>query len=263
MPRPFLLAPLLISSLLLAPQTTIGANYDETTLGDLSGTTALPTTVALGAGSNLVVGSAGAGDFDLIHFSVPAGSGLTSLTLSSYVNPFNAVSFIGLQAGASWTAGLDFDVDPTKLLGWSHIAAEGSSGVDADLLIGMSAAPFTPGFARPLAAGEYTLLIQDTDNVVSYSLDFILQAPSLAGDFNKDGVVDGDDLEQWKGDFGVNDESDADSDGDTDGADFLIWQRAFGSSAQVAPIPEPAALTLALVAAVSAGRFRGRRRNSV
>ncbi|WP_428306171.1 hypothetical protein [Lacipirellula sp.] len=213
-------------------------------------------------GSNLVAGSAGAGDFDLVHFSIPVGSGLTSLRLSSYVNPFNAVSFIGLGAGTSWTAGLDFDVDPAKLLGWSHIAAEGSSGVGADLLIGMSVAPFTPGFARPLAAGEYTLLIQDTDNVVSYSLEFMLQGPSLAGDFNKDGVVDGSDLERWKGDFGVNQESDADSDGDTDGADFLIWQRAFGSSAPVVAVPEPATLTVAFVAVVSAGRFRGRRRRN-
>ncbi|BBO32860.1 hypothetical protein [Lacipirellula parvula] len=261
MRRRLMIAPLLVSSLVLAPRTTMGANYDESVLTDLSGTPTLPTTIVLDSRSNLVVGSAGAGDFDLIHFSVPVGSSLTSLTLASYVNPFNAVSFVGLGAGTTWTAGLDFDVDPSKLLGWSHIAAEGSSGVGADLLIDMSVAPFTPGFARPLAAGDYTLLIQDTDNVVNYSLDLVLAGPSIAGDFNSDGKVDGLDLEQWRGDFGVNQDSDADNDGDTDGADFLIWQRAFGSSAPVSAVPEPAALTSAIIAAVSASRFRGRRRN--
>lgn len=252
-------AALLASSLLVASRTAKGATYDESVLTDLSGTPALPTTIALDPGSNLVIGSAGAGDFDLINFSIPAGGTLTSLTLSSYVNPFNGVSFIGLGAGAAWSAGLDFDVDPAKLMGWSHIAAEGSSGVGADLLIGMSTAPLTPGFARPLAAGEYTLLVQDTDNVVSYSLDLMLAAPSLAGDFNNDGKVDGLDLEQWQGDFGVDQGSDADSDLDTDGADFLIWQREFNSPSPVSAVPEPAALASAIVAAASASRFRGRR----
>ncbi|MBN1854503.1 MAG: DNRLRE domain-containing protein, partial [Pirellulales bacterium] len=51
-----------------------------------------------------------------------------------------------------------------------------------------------------------------------------------AGDFNRDGNVDGQDLAQWDGDFGVNGESDSDGDGDSDGNDFLAWQRNFGST---------------------------------
>jgi hypothetical protein len=217
-----------------------GANYDESTLADFSGTPTSPTPIQLDAGANSVVGSAGAGDFDLLHFSIPAGSALESLTLSNYVNPFNAVSFIGLGSGAVWQAGLDFDVDPAKLLGWNHIAATGSSGIGSDLLIDMSVAPFTPGFARPLAPGDYTLLVQDTDNVVSYALTFNLASTTLPGDFNGDQTVDGNDLEQWKADFGIDDGSDADGDQDSDGNDFLIWQRQYGAAAAASAIPEPA-----------------------
>jgi hypothetical protein len=72
-------------------------------------------------------------------------------------------------------------------------------------------------------------------------------ASALAGDFNTDGEVDGADLVQWRGDFGINGESDADNDGDSDGADFLIWQRQLGGSPVVgsgALAPEPASWAL-------------------
>ncbi|MBL9163025.1 MAG: hypothetical protein JNL18_09850 [Planctomycetaceae bacterium] len=231
---------LLTLTWLLAGNWAVGANYDESVLSDLSGTPATPTTIQLDLGDNKVIGSAGAGDFDLIQFSIPSGRFLQALTLTSYVNPFNAASFVGLGAGITWPAGLDFDVDPAKLMGWNHIAATGSSGVGADLLVDMSVAPFTPGFQRPLAAGDYTLLVQDTDNIVSYHLTFSLGATAIAGDFNHDQIVDGADLQQWAGDFGVDGGSDADGDGRSDGHDFLVWQRQFGTGAAASPTPEPA-----------------------
>ena len=252
----------LLLSLALSAAPVTAADYDESLLPDLSGTPASPTTIQLDAGDNVVKGSAGAGDFDLVQFSIPTNSALNSLTLTAYANPFNAVSFVGLAAGTSWPAGLDFDVDPSKLLGWNHISSTGSSGVGADLLIDMSVAPFTPGFARPLGAGEYALLIQDTDNVVDYALTFNLSSTAaLIGDFNGDHVVDGADLEQWKGDFGVDGGSDADSDGDTDGEDFLLWQRHFETGAAASAIPEPGASSMFIWIALAAlgVRQNGRR----
>jgi hypothetical protein len=75
--------------------------------------------------------------------------------------------------------------------------------------------------------------------------------PSLTADFTGDGMVDGDDLAQWEGDFGVNDDSDANGDGVTDGADFLAWQREFGTGVPATPasaaVPEPAACLLAVI----------------
>jgi hypothetical protein len=74
----------------------------------------------------------------------------------------------------------------------------------------------------------------------------------LAGDFDGDEDVDGDDLTVWKNQMGVTPvpgapNADSEPDGDVDGADLLVWQRGFtftiggGASA----IPEPATATLA------------------
>ncbi|MBA3484781.1 MAG: autotransporter-associated beta strand repeat-containing protein [Pirellulales bacterium] len=88
-------------------------------------------------------------------------------------------------------------------------------------------------------------------------------ANTQPGDFNGDGLVDGDDLAQWQGDFGANADSDADNDGDSDGADFLSWQRQAGNGAPATAaadaIPEPGAL--ALVSMVGCGLALVRRRH--
>lgn len=66
--------------------------------------------------------------------------------------------------------------------------------------------------------------------------------PTLSGDFNNDGMVDGADLAEWKTNFGTGPGADADGDGDSDGADFLAWQQNFGATAAVASaaaVPEP------------------------
>ena len=73
----------------------------------------------------------------------------------------------------------------------------------------------------------------------------VVSVPTFPADFDHDGDVDGDDLVQWQGDFGLNGESDSDSDGDSDGADFLAWQQQLGSvpaTAAANAVPEPCAL---------------------
>jgi hypothetical protein len=76
----------------------------------------------------------------------------------------------------------------------------------------------------------------------------VAAVPRFTADFDEDGDVDGADLLEWRGNFGVNGFSDADDDGDFDGADFLAWQRRLGSGllglAAVHPIPEPCAVAL-------------------
>jgi hypothetical protein len=78
-------------------------------------------------------------------------------------------------------------------------------------------------------------------------VDRVSASPPLAGDFDADGDVDGDDLIDWRGQFALGSGADADLDGDSDGNDFAIWQRQLGMSnsrAAGAAIPEPASLTL-------------------
>jgi hypothetical protein len=74
-------------------------------------------------------------------------------------------------------------------------------------------------------------------------------APSgPAADFNGDHVVDAQDLNDWKADYGLNGDSDADGDLDSDGADFLIWQRELGETSLArltGSVPEPAGASIA------------------
>jgi hypothetical protein len=67
------------------------------------------------------------------------------------------------------------------------------------------------------------------------------------GDANRNGIVDGTDLAEWRTHFGADgDWSDAnfDADGIVDGTDFLAWQRNVGAAAPVGAVPEPAAAAL-------------------
>lgn len=101
---------------------------------------------------------------------------------------------------------------------------------------------------------DYDFLVKQEDNDVGNNQDYAvawwavseLPAPPN-GDFDGDNDVDGDDLTQWLGDFGINNESDANNDGDSDGHDFLVWQRTLSASVPGGAIPEPGTLVLALV----------------
>ena len=112
-------------------------------------------------------------------------------------------------------------------------------------------------------SGVATLLADAPSNTLFKGVDFVPVSAGpggIPGDFNNDTVVDGDDLAQWREDFGMNDDSDADNDGDSDGNDFLIWQRNLGEGGGATPtagaIPEPSGVILLGVAAASTLRRR-------
>ena len=80
-------------------------------------------------------------------------------------------------------------------------------------------------------------------------------------DFNRDGVVDGEDLAVWNSAYGVNNDADANSDGASDGADFLVWQRQYGYGLPVAmatAIPEPTTGALLVTATAMLALHRRR-----
>jgi hypothetical protein len=94
---------------------------------------------------------------------------------------------------------------------------------------------------------------------------FSTTVPTLPGNYDGDGNVDGADLAKWREGFGqsVVLDADGDGDGDVDGADFLTWQRGLGagtpSVAAAAAIPEPTTLSLALGSLATGALLRRRR----
>jgi uncharacterized protein YkwD len=90
---------------------------------------------------------------------------------------------------------------------------------------------------------------------LNVKIDYLAQMiASNPADFDNDGDVDGQDLVQWRGDFGGSG-SDADDDGDSDGNDFLVWQRELApgqTAATNASIPEPPGQSLAVISLVVA-----------
>jgi uncharacterized protein YkwD len=147
---------------------------------------------------------------------------------------------------------------------------EGRSGVRVDVA-------GSPYFAISTASGGYSVPItgngmqnvsftgggyasfSTTANVTggnNFKVDYKVTAVTYAADFNDDNKVDGVDLAQWRGDFGIDNGSDANGDGRSDGRDFLIWQREFGSGVTAASVPEPSALLLGVLGVLALRRRR-------
>lgn len=96
--------------------------------------------------------------------------------------------------------------------------------------------------------------IYRTDAAHSFTFE-ISQLPTLAGDYNRDGTVDGADYIIWRDANGQNGYYAADGNGDhvVNNLDYNIWRLNYGhhsSLASTAAVPEPNVLILLIVAAL-------------
>ena len=88
----------------------------------------------------------------------------------------------------------------------------------------------------------------------------LVVAPTLAGDYNADGVVDAADYTVWRdaeGTSGLGLAADGDGDGDVDADDYQVWVSQFGQSLTPAlAVPEAGAASLALIGVACAALRR-------
>ena len=108
------------------------------------------------------------------------------------------------------------------------------------------------------AAGEWYFIRRNTSTL--YKIIGFQSA-----DFDRNHLVDVDDLLHWQDHYGTDGDADADSDGDSDGGDFLTWQYQFGPPATTTTpgLPEPSSLWLLLAGCAAVPHWRpGRRRTT-
>ena len=166
----------LASALVATPAALHAANYSESSLGDISGTPATPSSWLLEAGANVLSGSAGtASDYDILTFTVPAGHQLDSLFLDLFQNPGTPQSFLGLQSGSTWTTGTGGGVAGGALLGYDLFSAS-EVGTDRLPQIGFNGDSSGNSFTPPLPSGAYTMLLQDTVSTFNYQFTFNVSA---------------------------------------------------------------------------------------
>jgi hypothetical protein len=144
--------------------------YNEGTSGDFSTVQTSPTALSLAQGSQSIIGTLRTGDAndnrDFVAITVPAGLQVTALTQVSYVSG-DTTSFAAIQLGGSMPGNLGL---PGTYAGYTHFGA----GLDgAELLEMMDGADGATGFTRPLGAGTYTFLFQQTGtSATAYQFDF-------------------------------------------------------------------------------------------
>lgn len=163
-----ILVVVLAAGLLAAPAAR-ASSYDEGASGDLSGNRLAPSSLDLTPGSNTVAGSVVQGDLDYLTITVPAGFTLAQINLLSFAST-DDLGFIGIQAGSTFTQPAT-GTDVTQLLGWAHFGPTAPAPYFATIGSGAGAI----GFSAPLAAGPYTLWIQQTGaQTIGYEWDFVV-----------------------------------------------------------------------------------------
>ena len=165
--------------------------------------------------------------FYIDRFTVPTDQGVD---LVWNLEGSLAVAIVDLDPSIDGVLGADLLTS-----GWFTFDLEGDGSDDS-----------TPGPLQQMHF-DFRQFLQDGDFGTIYfdltpSFDVVI--PSLAGDFNNDGLVNAADYSVWRdsmGAMGSNLAADANHDGRVDQQDYLIWKGQFGQRAArgKSAIPEP------------------------
>ncbi len=133
--------------------------WDESINGSFSNIDSSPTSLNLLPGVNRVIGTIGNGTgVDYLKFSVTGFEKIQSIYLNSYIST-DAVSWTGLQAGPSWSAGYD----TTQMIAQQHF---GTSNLNSNIL---NVSP-----TNSLSNGTFTMRVQQLGGATSYQIDLTL-----------------------------------------------------------------------------------------
>ena len=157
--------------------------HSEAVNGDLSGNRLAPTALALGVGTNTIIGTTVRNDLDYYRVTLPAGATLTGLVLASFAST-DDVAFMAIQSGPTFTTPND-NPDVAVLLGYTHFGTGGiaeTAVVGTSILDELGAGPGAIGFTPPLPSATYTFWVQQLQtNLVSYRFDYVVvPEPSTA-----------------------------------------------------------------------------------
>ncbi|MBI3349954.1 MAG: hypothetical protein HY020_22435 [Burkholderiales bacterium] len=164
-------AALLAVAAACAQATTVWQEGADGT-NDLSNDRLAPTTVTMGLGHNLVLGTtgnAGSGiDRDYFRFDVPAGAVLEAIVLHPDTFVSGDASFIGIQAGPQVTVTpTGGGAGVTALYGFLHYRNDQiGQNILPELAFGTSPVP--------APAGTYAVWVQELGGEVRYGFDFVV-----------------------------------------------------------------------------------------
>ncbi len=123
-------------------------------------------------------------------------------------------------------------------------------------------------FFRIQTTGNYEFWVNQFDADIAGGQDYAIAwwygtAPPLIvqGDYNGDQIVDAEDYNMWRGDFGESPTAGTGADGNGDGvvdaADYVLWRKNAVSAGSGQNVPEPSTSVLLLAMALLSGRLRG------
>jgi len=150
--------------------------YNEAVNGDLSNDGLNPTQINVSAGSNMIIGTTGAGTApntrDYFTISVPGNLRLVALIEQAGTQAGN-LGFLGLQSGTQVTLPTNATT-ADGLLGWVHYPP---ATTDVNLLATMAIPALgSSGFTPPLGPGNYAFWLQDTSpGTFAYTFNIVLQ----------------------------------------------------------------------------------------
>lgn len=245
--------------------TALGDNLGQVYQIDRSSGTATPVVSGIDFGAGLAFDSAGdllVQEADAITFAgrihrLPISEGDSGLTFGTLIPLID-----GMQSSAGIALDSEGDLFTTGSGGLFSVAGqpltENLFDSDGDPFQFATAIAFRPGTApfEPFAGpdgGRLALMSNFGFNNQDTFITVIEPLSAPNADFNGDLLVNVMDLGTWQTNYGLADsailaQGDADGDQDVDGKDFLIWQRQYLASNQLAAplaIPEPNTLLLA------------------